>query len=115
RHVVRIAGRRWTVEIGELGRVHLAEHDRAGGFEQRHDMSVDSAWRDLSAGLAAGAGRQAGDVEHVLDSHRYAVQRTANPAGSGFLAQGPRLGERTLAIEQAEALHRCLDRSEARK
>ena len=107
--IVRIAGRRRTVEIGELGGVRLAEHDGARGFEQRHDMSIDRARRNLRAGLAAGAGRQAGDVEHVLDGDRYAVKRTANAAGFRLLPQELRLGERPLAIEQAPAAHLLLD------
>jgi hypothetical protein len=111
--IVRIVGRRRAVEIGELGGVRLAEHNGACGFEQRHDMSVDCARRDLRAGLAAGAGRQAGDVQHVLDGDRYAVQRTANAAGFRLLPQNLRVGERAFAIEQAPAQHLTLDRGDA--
>ncbi len=113
RDIVRIAGRRRTIEIGELGGVRLAEHNGASGFEQRHDMSVDRARRDLRAGLAAGACRQAGDVQHVLDGDRYAVQRTANAAGFRLLPQNLRVGKRPLAIDEAPALHLLLDNGDA--
>jgi hypothetical protein len=85
--------------------VRLAEDDRARGPQQRDDVSIDRARRNVRARRAAGPGRKAGDVDHVLDRDRNAVKRTAQPAGLSLPPQGLRLRERALRIEQAPAAH----------
>ena len=113
--IVRVAGRRRPVEIGELGGVRLAEDDGAGGAQLRDHLRVDGAGPGIGAGRAAGARRPARDVDHVLDRDRNAVQRAAQAADRGFRVQHVHLRHGAVAVDQAPALHQRLDRLDAAK
>jgi hypothetical protein len=104
REVVGIARRR-GIEVGELGRVHLAEDDGALRLEREDDLGVVAGGRRGGPRAAVGSRRQALDVDDVLDGDRHAVQRPADAAlGRLRLALGGN-GKGALAVHLAPALH----------
>jgi hypothetical protein len=61
--------------VGVLAHVQAAHQDRARRLELAHQRAVAPSVRPVDVDLGAGAGRQAGDVEQVLDRERHAHQR----------------------------------------
>ena len=86
RSVVRVLGRE---AVGVLVHVERADQHRTGAFEARDQRAVVRGRRTLALDLRAGAGRQAGHVEQVLDRERHAEQRCR--AADGLVA-GSELG-----------------------
>ena len=88
---------------GELVEIGLADQDRAGG-EQPLDRGGRRAGHvgELRAG---GGGRQAGDVDIVLDRERHAPERAALGCRHRLelSGPGPQLGLGTRAIQTASA------------
>ena len=72
---------------GELVEVALADQDRAGSSEPSHHRRVPSR-RGAPRDPRGGGRRNPGEVDQVLDRHRYPVQRSAVAAG-GDLLVGP--------------------------
>ncbi len=72
RPVVRVLGRE---AVGVLVHVERADQDGAGALEAGDERRVDGGGRTLALDLRAGARRQAGDVEQVLDREGHAGER----------------------------------------
>ena len=82
-------GRAHADETGrELVEIGLADRDRAGGAQPLHAGRV--GLRRVGEGRARGGGRQAGDIDVVLDGERHAVERQR---GVALLRPAPRLGD----------------------
>jgi hypothetical protein len=77
-----------TGAVCKLMHVELAEHDRAGGFEPRHDFGIFLG--DSIGEYAARGGRQdTGRVDIVLERDRDAVQRSAPVPVSKLVLERP--------------------------
>ncbi len=80
-------------EVGPLAEIRLAEDDRAGVAQPRHQEGVGRR-------LVIGEGERAGGVDHahgvdvVLEQHRHAVERPAQLARRAFGVAAIGLGQR---------------------
>src|SRR5262245_632071 len=102
--VVGIARRRW-VEVGELGGVDLPEHDGTCPFQGEHDFRIGVGGCRTGARMAVGAGRQAFDIDDVLDRHRHPMQWPAATALRRLALALVRRRERPLGVDLAPGLN----------
>ena len=115
RTVVRVLGRE---AIGVLVHVERADEHRSGLLEARDQRAVRVGGRTLALDLRAGARRQAGDVEEVLDSERHAGerQRAARAIAAGQSSverRGAPAG--ALGDDVGEGVDRRIDSGDARQ
>jgi hypothetical protein len=86
RDVVRVARRR-RIKVRELGRVGLAKDDGAGEPQGSDDLGIGGGRRAIGTRLAVGQGRDAGDIDDVLDADGNAMQRSAEASPFGLAVQ----------------------------
>ena len=95
-------GRCAGANVGPLGEIGLAEDDRAGFAQPRHQRRI--AVRHVLRQRQRTGGRGVLDVlDVVLEQHRNAVQRPAHIAGAALLIERARLFER-LRVQRKHAV-----------
>ena len=104
--VVRVASER---AVRELVHVQLAQHDRAGAGEPRHDRRVrpgHAVGQDARARCRPNAGR----VEEILEPDRHAVEWSERLTREDAGERGVRRLERRLCAHRDERTERAVER-----
>ena len=101
--------------IGVFAHVQRADEDGARAFEARDQGGVLAGRRPLAVDLRAGAGRQARDIEEVLDGERRAGQRAQAFAASARGVDRLGLRERARRSHIGERAERTIARFDARE
>ena len=89
--------------------MHLAEDYRAGLAQGSHRFGIGRRRPEMIPRRAECPGRQSGDIDHVFDSHRHAVQGPANMTVARFQGAGLGLRQRTLAVGSAPGMNNVVD------
>jgi hypothetical protein len=117
---MRVAGRAEARVLGgaahaELVHVQRADADGAGRFELAHDRGVVSRNRVVCMQRGAGAGGQAGDVDHCLDAERHAGKRTGLHPGAMRVVERGRSGPGAVRGHRGECIDHRIERGDARQ
>ena len=96
--------------VGVFAHVERADQHRAGGFEPRDQRRVVRGRRRAAVDLGAGAGRQAGDVEQVLDREGHAGERQVLAVRGPI--DGARRGAGALGGDVGEGVERGVARGD---
>lgn|GEM_PF-3122367 len=108
----RRGDRRVVDAVGALGHLQLAQDDRAGALQARHDRRI--LRRHMAAvDRHAGGRRDALGIAQILDRDRHAVQRAARGARGGLGVETRRVGQRTVSGQCREAPEPAIDPGDA--
>ena len=103
RAVVRVLTRE---VVGEFAHVERADQNGASGFQARNNCRIRFGRRAVAIDLGAGARRQPGDVEQILDRERDAGERQSRPCVRRCLVDCCGLGNGALAEHRGECVQR---------
>jgi hypothetical protein len=112
--VVRVPGR-CGIEERELGRLYLAEHDRAGSLRGCDDLGVGAGIPAARSASAVAQSWDALDINDVFDPDRDAVKRSAQHACCCFLFASVRFRESAFLVDLDPRHHLTVDLLNARQ
>lgn len=107
--VVRVEG--WTERLAAFADIGLADHDRAGTAQPRHDGGVSRGRASLEAALAGGAGH-ALHVDPVLDGAGDTMQRAEHLAPAAAVGRLGCGGVCSLLVEVNDGMDHGVHRTE---